>query len=103
MYKDPTTLTRDEIEAIEKLSMRWATQALLNFAPTAWDEFRNSPDDADGVAEDVTQEALNDLSGFAIRQRLYGTVDYRQARYVILPDYMVRQALFIDSKAEKSA
>ncbi|MGH8601990.1 MAG: SfiI family type II restriction endonuclease [Gammaproteobacteria bacterium] len=104
MDRDPVTLTNAEIENIEKLSIRWATQALLDFAPIAYDEFRNSPDDADGVAEDVTQEALNDLKGFAIRQRrLYGTVDYRQARYVILPEYMVRQALFIDSKAEKSA
>jgi hypothetical protein len=28
-------------------------------------------------------------------------VDYKKARYVILPDETVRQALFIDSKAEK--
>ena len=72
MYKSPDTLTISEIEAIEKLSMRWASQALFTFASAAWDEFKNSPDDADGVAENVTQEALNDLSGFAIRQRLYG-------------------------------
>ena len=103
MDRQPHTLSSSEIEAIEKLSMRSTTQALLNFATSAWDEFRNSPDDADGVAEDVTQEALRDLSGFPIRQRLYGTVDYRQARYVFLPEYMVRQALFVDSKAEKSA
>lgn len=103
MERQPTTLTTAEIEEIEKLSMRATTQALINFAPSAWDEFRNSPDDADGVAEDVTQEALRDLSGFAIRQRLYSTVDYRQARYVFQPDYMIRQALFVDSKAEKSA
>lgn len=103
MERLPDRLTQSEIEAIEQLSIRWATQALLNFAPNAWDEFRQSPDDADGVAEDVTQEALNDLRGFAIRQRLYGTVDYRQARYIVLPEYLVRQAFFIDSKAEKSA
>jgi len=103
MDRQPSTLSSPEIEAIEKLSMRSTTQALLNFAINAWDEFRNSPDDADGVAEDVTQEALRDLSGFPIRQRLYGTVDYRQARYVFLPEYMIRQALFVDSKAEKSA
>ena len=103
MYKSPDELSILEIEAIERLTMRWATQAMLQFASAAWDEFKNSPDDADGVAEDVTQEALNDLSGFAIRQRLYGTVDYRRARYVVLPDYLIRQALFIDSKAEKNA
>lgn len=103
MDRLPHTLTATEIEDIEKMSMRITTQALLNFAANAWDEFRNSPDDADGVAEDVTQEALTDLSGFPIRQRLYGTVDYRQARYIFLPEYQLRQALFVDSKAEKSA
>ncbi len=103
MERQPDSLSNSEIEAIEKLSMRSTTQALLNFATNAWDEFRNSPDDADSVAEDITQEALRELSGFPIRQRLYGTVDYRQARYVFLPEYMIRQALFVDSKAEKSA
>jgi hypothetical protein len=103
MDRLPHTLTATEIEDIEKMSLRITTQALLNFAANAWDEFRNSPDDADGVAEDVTQEALTDLSGFPIRQRLYGTVDYRQARYIFLPEFQLRQALFVDSKAEKSA
>ena len=55
MDRLPHTLTATEIEAIEKMSMRITTQALLNFAANAWDEFRNSPDDADGVAEDVTK------------------------------------------------
>ena len=36
-----------------------------------------------------------------MQQRIYGTVDYKRARYVILPEKTVRQALFIDSKAEK--
>jgi len=36
-----------------------------------------------------------------VQQRVYGTVDYKKARYVILPEQTVRQALFIDSKAEK--
>ena len=40
-------------------------------------------------------------SGFNVQQRVYGTVDYKKARYVILPEQTVRQALFIDSKAEK--
>lgn len=35
MERLPGTLTLDEIEAIEKLSLRWATQALLNFARNA--------------------------------------------------------------------
>lgn len=51
MQRLPDTLTDNEIEAVEKLSMRWATEAMLNFVPNAWDEFNKSPAAADGVAE----------------------------------------------------
>jgi len=53
------------------------------------------------IAEDIARELLDRLSGFNVQQRVYGTVDYKKARYVILPDETIRQALFIDSKAEK--
>jgi hypothetical protein len=103
VIEDPNNLTSVQIEEIEKQSLRWATQAVFDYAPDTWDEFRNSPDDADGVAEDVTQEALTRLSGYTLdRRRLYGTVDYRRARYAILPELLTTQALFVDSKAEKS-
>ena len=36
-----------------------------------------------------------------IDQRLFGKTDYKRARYLFHPDYAIRQALFIDSKAEK--
>lgn len=104
MLTVPTALTPPQIEQIEKQTLRWVVQAILDYNPAEiWDEFRNSPDDADGVAEDVTQECLSRLSGYTLdKRRLYGTVDYRRARYAILPDLIVRQALFVDSKAEKS-
>ncbi|SRR6266508_1390017 len=35
-----------------------------------------------------------------IDERLFGKIDYKRARYVFHPDYAVRQALFVDSKAE---
>ena len=38
-----------------------------------------------------------------IDQRLFGKIDYKRAAYVFLPDFAVRQALFVDSKAEKAA
>jgi hypothetical protein len=41
-------LTDEQIEAIERQALGWITQALLDYAPDIWDEFRNSPD-ADGV------------------------------------------------------
>ena len=65
--------------------------------------FRDSPDAVKDVAEDVTREVLDRLSGYNIQQRVFGNVDYKRARYIIFPDQIVRQALFVDSKAEKSA
>jgi hypothetical protein len=49
-----------------------------------------------------TRELLDRLPGYNVPQRIFGTVDYKKARYIILPDQTIRQALFVDSKAEKS-
>lgn len=99
--KEPAELTIDEIENIEKLSMRWMYQAVLDFGFTTWDIFRQSTDNVQNVAEDITRELLDSLSGYKINQRIYGNVDYRKARYVLLPNQTFREALFVDSKGEK--
>ncbi len=99
--KDPNTLTLDEIERIEKLTLRWIFQAVYDFGMEAHEIFLKSPDSVKDIAEDITRELLDRLSGFNVQQRVYGTVDYKKARYVILPEETVRQVLFIDSKAEK--
>jgi len=99
--KDPMDLSLDEIEEIEKLTLRWVFQAVYDFGMEAHEIFLKSPDSVKDIAEDITRELLDRLSGFNVQQRVYGTVDYKKARYVILPERTVRQALFIDSKAEK--
>jgi len=99
--KDPEILSLDEIEEIEKLTLRWIFQAVYDFGMEAHEIFLKSPDSVKDIAEDITRELLDRLSGFNVQQRVYGTVDYKKARYVILPEQTVRQALFIDSKAEK--
>lgn len=99
--KNPTELSMDEIEEIEKLTLRWVFQAVIDFGIEAHEIFLKSPDSVKDIAEDITRELLDRLSGFNVQQRIYGTVDYKKARYVILPEQTVRQALFIDSKAEK--
>jgi Type II restriction enzyme SfiI len=99
--KDPDSLSLEEIENIEKLTLRWIFQAVNDFGMEAFEIFLKSPDSVKDIAEDITRELLDRLSGFNVQQRIYGTVDYKKARYVILPEQTVRQALFIDSKAEK--
>lgn len=103
IIEDISTLGPGEIENAERLTLRWIFQAMLDFGSSAYDVFRNSPDDVKDVAEDITREALDRLPGHNVPQRIYGTVDYKRARYVIFPDSIVRQALFVDSKAEKES
>ena len=99
--KDPNILSLNEIEDIEKFTLRWIFQAVYDFGIEAYEIFLKSPDSVKDIAEDITRELLDRLPGFNVQERVYGTVDYKKARYVILPDQTVRQALFIDSKAEK--
>lgn len=44
---------------------------------------------------------MDSLGVSRIPFRLFGTVDYKRARYVFMPTYAIRQALLVDSKAEK--
>lgn len=94
-------LSHEQIENIEKLTLHWVFQAVWDFGMEAHEIFLKSPDDVKDVAEDITRELLDRLPGYNIQQRIFGTVDYKRARYIILPDQLVRQALFVDSKAEK--
>lgn len=101
IIEDVSSLNTAQIEAIEKLTLRWIFQATLDFGLDAYEIFRRSPDDVKDVAEDITREVLDRLPGYNIQQRIFGTVDYKRARYIILPEQIIRQALFVDSKAEK--
>ena len=101
--RDPNKLRSDEIEAIEKQSLRSLYIAAFDFGFDAFDIFGQSSDDPKDIAEDITRETLDRLGGYQVQQRILGNVDHRKARYIILPDFSVRQALFVDSKAEKSS
>lgn len=101
--RDPNNLTPDEIEAIEKQSLRTLYTAAFDFGFDAYEIFAQSSDDPKDIAEDITREMLDRLGGYQVQQRILGNVDYRKARYIILSEFSVRQALFVDSKAEKSS
>lgn len=101
--RDPNTLTDPEIEKIEKASHRSLYQAVVDLGFDAYDVFEQSTDDEKDVGEDITREMLDRIGGYQIQQRVFGNVDYRKARYAILPEFMTRQALFVDSKAEKAS
>ena len=102
VLNDISKFSLDEIEDIEKMSLRWLVQATLDFGFEAYHIFLYSPDEVKDVAEDITREIIDRLPGYHLKQRIFGTVDYKKARYIILPNQVIRQALFVDSKAEKS-
>ena len=105
MLIDPASLSTNlpRLEEIEKASMRLVTQAVYNFRVDAAEIYQNETDKAQDIGEDITREALDRLGVSKIDQRLFGKMDYKRARYVFHPEYAVRQALFVDSKAEDVA
>lgn len=81
-------------------SQRLVAQALVEFAE-ARDIFNSESDLQANIGEDITREALERMGVSGPRLRVAGTMDYKRARLLFHPDYAVRQALLVDSKAEK--
>lgn len=92
----------DQLEAIEKASLRHVVQAVLDFRGEAESMFANESDLQADIGEDITREALDRMGTSIISQRLFGKIDYKRARYLFDKEFSLRQALLVDSKAEKS-
>lgn len=103
MLIDPYHLSTDweRLEEIEKVSLRFVVQAIYNYRETAKEIFLQERDLVADIGEDITREALDRLGMAKIDQRLFGKIDYKQARYIFHPEYATKQALFVDSKAER--
>lgn len=93
----------ERLEAIEKASLRLVTQAVYDFKDSVREIFELEGDLVADIGEDLTREALDKMGVSKIDQRLFGKIDYKRARYLFHPDFAVKQALFVDSKAEKIA
>ena len=76
-------------------------QAVYDFRDEAREFFVHETDLVADIGEDITREAMDRMGTSTIPVRLFGKIDYKRARYVFHPEYSVRQALFVDSKAEK--
>ncbi|MBI5568381.1 MAG: SfiI family type II restriction endonuclease [Desulfomonile tiedjei] len=105
MFLDPNTLENDldRLESIEKASMRFVTHALCLFRLDAATIYSSESDKQADIGENITREALDSLGVHRIPVRLFGKSDYKKACYYFHPDYALRQALFVDSKAEKGS
>jgi Type II restriction enzyme SfiI len=107
MFLDPQTLPTisnglDILEDIEKASLRLVTQALAEFGE-AKEIFDSESDLQADIGEDITREALDAMGVSGARIRVSGKMDYKRARMIFHPDYAMRQALLVDSKAERGA
>lgn len=91
----------DIIERVEKATLRMVVQAIYDFRDDAIEIFTGESDLVADIGEDITREALDRLGMPTIPVRLFGKIDYKRATYLFQPEYAVRQALFVDSKAEK--
>lgn len=105
MTLDPSTLrlNLDLLEDIERATLRLVVQAVYEFRILASEIFLKEQDLVADIGEDITREALDRLDTSVIPVRLFGKMDYKRARFLFLPDFSVRQALFVDSKAEDVA
>jgi hypothetical protein len=103
MLIDPYALQYDldRLEEIEKATLRLVAQAVYEYREVAAEIFEIEGDLVADIGEDITREALDRLGTSKIDQRLFGKIDYKRARYVFHPDYAIKQALFVDSKAEQ--
>lgn len=103
MFLNPEELkdNLNRLEDIEKASLRLVVQAIYEYRTVAEETFREESDFVADIGEDITRESLDRLGMSRIDRRIFGKVDYKRARYVFHPEYSIKQALFIDSKAEK--
>ncbi len=104
MTLDPRSLSDDldTLERVEKATLRMVTQAIYDFRDEASEFFVHEPDLVADIGEDITREAMDRMGTSVIPVRLFGKIDYKRARYVFHPGHSMRQALFVDSKAEKT-
>ena len=103
MLIDPHSLEAKlkQLEEIEMASLRMVVQAIYDYRESAEEVFREESDLVADIGEDITRESLDRMGMSRIDQRLFGKMDYKQARYLFHPEYAVRQALFVDSKQRR--
>lgn len=103
MHQDYRSVSDDEIEQIEKSTLRTDVQALQQYSKEAKDIFDNTFAHNDNevivLAEDITQYALEVAECYPINQRYAGFIDYKRVRWLPTPFGLMPQALLVDAKA----
>lgn len=101
--QDYRNLTLDEIELLEKATLRVAVQALQEYSWEAKQIFDYTDADSDQevivLAEDILQYALEVAECYPINKRFAGFIDYKRVRWFPTPFGVIPQAFLVDAKA----
>lgn len=103
MLQDYRKLSGDQLESIEKLTLRTIVQALQQYSREAKQIFdtteATSSTEVTPLAEDLTQYALEVAEIYPINKRFAGFIDYKRARWLPTPYGLIPQVLLVDAKA----
>ena len=103
MEQDYRDLSLDQMEAIEKLTLRTIVQALQQYSAEARTIFETTDAVSDQevivLAEDLVQYALEVAEFYPIDRRYAGFIDYKRVRWLPTPFGLFPQVLLVDAKA----
>jgi hypothetical protein len=105
VHQDYRNLTLDQLELLEKQTLRIVVQALQEYSREARDIFEQtpapSPTEVIVLVEDLVQYALEVAEVYAINRRFAGFIDYKRVRWMPTPFGLIPQAFLADAKALK--
>jgi len=103
MLQDYRELTLDQLEDLEKQTLRVVVQAVQEYSREAKDIFDNTRAESDSevivLAEDLVQYALEVAESYPINKRFAGFIDYNRVRWVATSFGMLPQVFLVDAKA----
>ncbi len=108
MLQDYRLLTDDQLEGLEKQTLRMIVQAVQEYSKEAREIFQSTPISGKKkqmetelivLAEDLVQYALEVAECYPINKRFAGFIDYKRVRWMPTPHGLIPQALLVDAKA----
>ena len=105
LLQDYQLLSDEQLEGIEKLTLRTIVQALQQYSREAKEIFDStaatSQTEVIVLAQDLTQYVLEVAEIYPINRRFAGFIDYKRARWLPTPYGIIPQVLLVDAKASK--
>jgi hypothetical protein len=103
MSQDYRALSLDQLELLEKQTLRTIVQALQEYSREAREIFETTAAPSENevivLAEDLVQYALEVAEVYPIDKRFAGFIDYKRVRWLPTPFGLFPQVLLVDAKA----